>query len=158
MSSWTSSTPTRQLAWSSEKKDLKKTDNDVMMRLSHYSARRPQEVQHLIHCCLAWNEYMPSVPIWPHAFLQFWLGQKVQLSKSSPAIHGGWWLNFQLMHVVTLADDDTNSILFMTEVSVKSRRMAVTSNCVNEKEFFFQLEPREKTRTYPIPCTRLKFL
>ena len=29
--------------------------------------------------------------------------------------------------------------------------MAVTSNCVNEKEFFFQLEPREKTRTYPIP-------
>ena len=39
--------------------------------------------------------------------------------------------------VVTLADDDTNSILFMTEVSVKSRRMAVTSNCVNEKEFFF---------------------
>ena len=105
----------------------------------------------------------------------------MQLSKSSPAIHGGWWLNFQLMHVVTLADDDTNSILFMTEVSVKSRRMAVTSNCVNEKEFFFQLdvksrrmavtsncvnekefffqlEPREKTRTYPIPCTRLKFL
>ena len=76
----------------------------------------------------------------------------MQLSKSSPAIHGGWWLNFQLMHVVTLADDDTNSILFMTEVSVKSRRMAVTSNCVNEKEFFFQLEPREKTRTYPIPC------
>ena len=59
----------------------------------------------------------------------------MQLSKSSPAIHGGWWLNFQLMHVVTLADDDTNSILFMTEVSVKSRRMAVTSNCVNEKEF-----------------------
>ena len=43
-----------------------------------------------------------------------------------------WWLNFQQMHVVTLAYDDTNSILFMTEVSVKSRRMAVTSNCVNE--------------------------
>ena len=62
----------------------------------------------------------------------------MQLSKSSPAIHGGWWLNFQLMHVVTLADDDTNSILFMTEVSVKSRRMAVTSNCVNEKEFFYR--------------------
>ena len=41
-------------------------------------------------------------------------------------------LNLQQMHVVTLADDDTNSILFMTEVSVKSRRMAVTSNCVNE--------------------------
>ena len=38
-----------------------------MMRLSQDSARRPQEVQHLIHCCLAWNEYMPSVPIWPHA-------------------------------------------------------------------------------------------
>ena len=55
-----------------EKKDLKKTGNNVMMRLSQDSARRPQEVQHLIHCCLAWNEYMPSVPIWPHAFLQFW--------------------------------------------------------------------------------------
>ena len=30
-----------------EKKDLKKTDNDVMMRLSQDSARRPQKVQHL---------------------------------------------------------------------------------------------------------------
>ena len=50
---------------------------------------------------------------------------------------------------VTLADDDTNSILFMTEVSVKSRRMAVTSNCVNEKKFF-QLEPGEETRNIPI--------
>ena len=31
-------------------------------RLSQDSARRPQEVQHLIHCCLAWYEFMPSVP------------------------------------------------------------------------------------------------
>ena len=45
-----------------------------------------------------------------------------------------------------------NLLQYQTEVSVKSRRMAVTSNCVNENEFFFQLEPREKTRTYPIPC------
>ena len=29
------------------------------------------------------------------------------------------------------------------------RRMAVTSNCVNEKKFF-QLEPGEETRTFPI--------
>ena len=29
------------------------------------------------------------------------------------------------------------------------RRMAVTSNCVNEKEFF-QFEPGEETRTFPI--------
>ena len=62
------------------------------------------------------------------------------------------------MHVVTLADDDTNSILFMTEVSVKSRRMAVTSNCVNEKEFF-QLETRRRDpnlsnsyRLIPVHC------
>ena len=61
-----------------------------MMRLSHYSARRPQEVQHLIHCCLAWYEFMPSVPNNGRTpFFSFDLDRKYSSADNSCHVDGG---------------------------------------------------------------------